>query len=852
MRRAGCQRSRMVSLAPAMLAVGAGLAWALTGCVDVQELGLPPARAAGGAVLLVAVAPGDNARVFAVDPVSDGASGLSLRQDDRLLALVFSDTLEAMGLSSGVQVVRGYARPVPFPFDVYEALAGSGDEPVTSDGDEDVGRGGGASERRTWRPRRVAEVQSIVDAIRLPSFGSGDCEARAGCFRVRPDEGGRLDAYCEVPCQFPEVPEAGDVEVPRAPDMRSDACPASWRLNTPSSSEDVSTCVPASRVPCPPGKVQFGDSGDCAAVDIASCPADGWPLADRLDVGGAPVVFVDRGAASGSASTPDGTKEHPHPSISAALAEAAAGSTLAVRVGEYEETLVFEQGFQLIGACAAGVVVRGGSSAGPTLRVGPGAGAHLEGISIRGEQQALALDGPAEVLLRGVDVSATSGPGIIARGDVRLSLIRTALGPSMRYGVYFENTQSESSTATPGLELEHVVVHDVAGDAISLRGAGVRAVLSDVVVERSRASGGLRGKGLEAQSGAQAQISRCLFAENVSHDVSADTNASITLLDVWIRDGRAEGEGEGEGGTSGGYGLEILRGGHIAAQRLNVQGKHYGVYVGRGGRATFEDTRIVDTQDIGIVVRDGGEIEAMKRTLVLRARRAGVDIFDAPASLENVTVARTRAVAPDDDDYCSVHEYEKGAGLRIRGASRVRGHGVAVVEVEGAGIAVGNRQPNRIGGGPILPSCNDSFVEDVSLNDVRVERSVVGVASYFGAAIFQNLELSENRVAGIDLALGRLDVSDALITGTNSSAGILLSTRFPHANDGRLGVSVLKRLRVAQHAAGIRIDDPNEAFVEEAAIEHNAIGLQIRQAGFDRHALRESIAYRHNHRVFEE
>ncbi|MCB9653701.1 MAG: hypothetical protein H6729_06180 [Deltaproteobacteria bacterium] len=833
---------------------------ASSGCLDVEVLGLPTGSNEDGAVLLVAIAPGDSPRIFAVDPLRPDASGVSLRPEDRLLALVFRDTLDAMGLSPGLQVVRGYARPLPFPFDVYEASVSSvgGDAQGGMEGAvgrNGVGDGSGASSRRTWRSRRVAEVQSIVDAIRLPSFGPEDCESRSGCFRIQPDANGRLDAYCEVPCQRPDVPDPGNVEVPLLPRMQSDACPLGWLAEAPRSAEDVSACAPAARSGCPAGQVQFGDAGGaCSTVDEdeALCPDDGWPSADRLDPSlgsGSDVVFVDVSALGGEVS-PNGSKDHPFVSLAAALGSATPSSTVAVRVGTYVEDLVIADPVRIVGACAAGVVLRGLRATGPAVRIAPGGRVDIEGVSIQGEQQALLVDGPVEANLRAVDVSVRSGPGVVARGSVRLSMVRSVVGPAKQYGVYFENTPAESSTTTEALalELEDVVIRGVQGDALSLRGAGVHAALADVVVEGSRALNNLRGKGLEVLSGAQVEIARSLFEDNAYHDVSVSAGGQVTLEDVWIRGGSASSASE----FGFGCGLEVGGGGRIAAQRLNVEGKRYGVYVGRGGAAALEDVRVLDTADIGVVVRDGGSLEGLIRAVVLNARRAGIDVLDAPATFEDVTVARTRAVAVDDDGYCSVHEYEKGAGLRVRGASRVRGHGVAVVEVEGAGITVGNRQPNRIGGGAILPSCNDSFVEDVALSDVRVERSVVGVGSYFGAATFQNLALSENRVAGIDLALGRLDVSDAVILGTDSSAGLLLSTRFPHANDGRLGVSVLQRLRLAHHAAGIRIDDPNDAYVEASMVEDNAIGLQILQAGFDRHALRTSIAYRHNRRLFEE
>ena len=298
--------------------------------------------------------------------------------------------------------------------------------------------------------------------------------------------------------------------------------------------------------------------GGCAAVGWSTCPDgfthDGWscqPTLPEIACNGA-----TRAALGATSCTPIGDCGAPFPptnatlfvdaaldggdathfsSITAALAAAAPGATIAVAPGSYAESLTPTKPVHLIGRCAAQVELTGN----PAVFANGVSGIELEGFTVRDSLLAL---------------RAESGAGLTLRHAVLEHNQRSAvqaLDPGTRVtleDVVVRDTQPDSSTQTFGqgiaasygaqISLTDVELNGNRETGLFLDRADTSATVTRTVVSKTlpRASTGRTGWGVGVQRGATLTADRLVIEDSTTTGLVVTVAPSaVTLTDSLVR-----------------------------------------------------------------------------------------------------------------------------------------------------------------------------------------------------------------------------------------------------------------------------------------------------------------------------
>ncbi len=355
-------------------------------------------------------------------------------------------------------------------------------------------------------------------------------------------------------------------------------CSVGWVLNADS------VCEPALRADCPTGSGPL-PGGRCTSTGDADCPADDF--ADvSTEAGAARVVYVRAGADSVGA---DGTRAHAFATLSAGIAAAGAGGWVLIARGQYPESIdVAGQEMHLVGACAAGVQIQGGSTA-PVVRARAGATLDARGFTTLGGSGGVVVDG-ARGRIRGVRITNPSGRGLYATSA-------TLDGTD----IAIEDVQCDASGRCRGLQVDGA--SRVTLTRISVLRAGGKGIYArdDSVLDLSdslvRDSLGMTvpdpGDGLWVSLGAHATLTRVAIVHSLDSGVMVfDVGTTLALSDSFVEDS------EGVGPNAAGPGVVAMSGSVVALSGSSVvRSQAAGVYAtGPGTRIDAADSWIADVR----------------------------------------------------------------------------------------------------------------------------------------------------------------------------------------------------------------------------------------------------------------
>jgi hypothetical protein len=320
-------------------------------------------------------------------------------------------------------------------------------------------------------------------------------------------DGGRSIAAPEPPAS-PASPEPVDFG----------ACPTGW-----TALDD--RCEPPPRVDCAHDKAAFVDAPACPSGDYAvDLPASG-------------VLYVRSGADPGG----DGTIARPFAGLRAAIAAAAAGTTIALARGTYDEPVVLPAGVRIVGACVEEtriVASLGAPFAGVITTGSPDTS--IAQVTISGERPGIWVEGAADLTVEDVLVEGTRAVGIFAADGGRVTGRRIAIRDVRLDIVDGSAGRGVNAEVRGGITLERAVVEGCRDTGI----VGLdRSVLdlTDVAVRDTLLVDGV-GDGVSVAGGATLTGRRVVVENNGTLGVYAtQTGSTIALEDSVVRDNREDG-----------------------------------------------------------------------------------------------------------------------------------------------------------------------------------------------------------------------------------------------------------------------------------------------------------------------
>ncbi len=349
--------------------------------------------------------------------------------------------------------------------------------------------------------------------------------------------------------------DAGGPAIDWRPDAGLSVCPPGWPR------ADDGSCNPAFRTDCAEGSASL-PGGTCVATDMSSCPST--PYAEvTAERGTAPVRFVRAGADDASA---DGSEARPFGSFRRAIDGVAAGTWLLLADGTYAVGEVVDRSVHVVGRCAARVTLRGDTDVPVLLARGAAASLDLRQVTVSGNGRGVWAEMGARATLRRVRISRATGTGIVAmnpgtRVDGADVLVEDTLptADTMR-GRGIDARSGAQVTLSRTALVDNRDIGAIAFDRNTL------IELTDSVVRGTRVRGdGLNGPGMVAQDGSRVRTVRAVIEDNTSAGVEAFLQGSVAeLTDTLVRRTHVLPTG------IGGRGVEIGETGQLVATRLAI------------------------------------------------------------------------------------------------------------------------------------------------------------------------------------------------------------------------------------------------------------------------------------------
>jgi hypothetical protein len=534
---------------------------------------------------------------------------------------------------------------------------------------------------------------------------------------------------CAGAAADPGSPAAPAVDPPALVDW---SCPRGWdgaRVPAEGAATPLVCRPPAYAATCPDGRMPAIGTTDCAWIGDA-CPAGDFPTGLPE---GERVVYV-RAGAGGDGRAPTS----PIGSISQAIELAAEGAVVAIAKGEYVENVSVTKRLTLWGACARDVIVRGTERGEGVLAVGRGGDATVRNLTVRGDHRGVFVGPGGGLNAIGIRVVDARGYGILVRGgsasvaqalvaDTRADADGTrgrgvqsdSAGRLTLTGAYVARSREGGAIAfdpRTDLALVDVVVADTletspgasngdgllamdgaritgarvwiarsrGGGAVA-QGAGSSIALVDAVVadavDRDCGEGGCTG-GVSAQLGSRVELTRTIVENNRAWGVlGSGAKSVVTMNDVVIARTRG-----GWGNAGGGWGLALVEGAELRADRAIVSGNRTAGLLADGAGTTFtaRDLVVAGTMPqatdakygMGVVVQFGARA-TMDRAWVAENHEAGLVVTHQGAQLEGAHLS-VRSTRPRADNQ------EYGVGVFIANGARTT---LAHAMVDGSHVA---------------------------------------------------------------------------------------------------------------------------------------------------------------------
>lgn len=554
----------------------------------------------------------------------------------------------------------------------------------------------------------------------------------------------RLDIGCQPP-PLREACPAGSFPLPDGTCTPVWACPEGWTrpVDAPPQDEDGNPtrarldlgCEPDYNI-CTATKIPLAGGG-CDDLGLADCGEDPWGGHDWP----AGTRYV---AADAPAEGADGTREHPYPTISEALAAAGDGGTVAVAAGDYAEPLTLPSNVRLGGRCADQVHLIGG------LTIPEAGEVHVHDLSIDGADQRHAISLPAGAI-RGERLHMTGATeavvNVTGTGNATLEAVR--VGPTEALGVRVMSGGT--------LECTRCLVDQATVVGMNFIQGG-RGTLRQVVVRNTqpRASSGKLGQGLVVQNGAEVTLTDGLIEANHFLGVMVEgAGARLQAQRVVVQDTRPQ-----RNDQLFGSGLSVGAGAQLTLTDVWVSANHaVGLYV-NGGAVAAERLVVRDTRPRandqgsggGIFVVDGQV--ACTDVLVTANHTFGVATFGPNARLEahRLVVLDTRPQANDDTD---------GHGLDT-------GLEAQIVLTDGL-LSANRRSALILGEGATVEARRLTFSDTRSR--ASDQRGGFGVVAYPGGRLMLfDSALVNNRAIGLSVSGGVVEAERLTVRATRGQA----------------------------------------------------------------------------------
>ena len=443
------------------------------------------------------------------------------------------------------------------------------------------------------------------------------------------------------PIDPPQHPQEPRIEwLDRGHGLPPRGCPAGW--NAIDGSGEPRVCEP-----WPTGGMQTCEVGYAHIPGEPGCVRLGRPCPTVGDYAAVtdhpgPLVHVLAGAAPGG----DGSPERPFDQLQPAIDDAPAGALILVGTGHYAESVTIAKPLTVQGACIEGTVISGSEAVeGAALTVNDAVVVVRDlRISDHGEV-GLRLRGTAEVDVGALLIDQVEKAGLwmtagtaLAASDIVVQDTR-AVGGILNSGMGL--VVEDGSTVT----IRRMMIDQSSTLGILVLGT---ADLSDVAVRRTRtnAAGNFGWGAQTAHASGHLSMRRSIVEENIETGIGAIGEASLSITDVIVRD-----TDEGTASHSGGMAinLQARATASIAASAL-LRSTGTGLLLQEGSQAIIEDSIVSDTrpaqlaelQGHGISVQASGLVA--RRVLVARNRRFGVlaSLAGTHVTLEDVVIRDTR------------------------------------------------------------------------------------------------------------------------------------------------------------------------------------------------------------------
>lgn len=425
---------------------------------------------------------------------------------------------------------------------------------------------------------------------------------------------------------------------------------------------DDGLCAP-SPDHCPAGTIPKFDEG-CVAVGIAGCAPefledDGqcYPLPEKCPAGTFPVptegcipidgpqgcgtgtwgniapapgtVWVDPAYVGGGS---DGSQQAPFTTIAAALAVASAGGRVALAAGNYAEPVTIDKPLELVGRCPSMV--------------------RVSGVAPTPLGVAAVVFVAQDVVLRGLRLGG-QGVGVLA--------------------------------ISSKVDLDGVHVFGATDTGVLAAGAGAMVSARHVLVEGTQpAAGGVFGRGIEAQSGAELALDSSALVEN--RDVGIillDATAGVTrsLVAATLPEAQR---------LLGGFAMSVQAGSSLTLQSSALVHNRSAALVARPGASSIDVTESVIartlpqasdlTNGAGVELQDGPSMN-LARTAIVENHSAALAMRGAGTTAA-VTETLIASTLPQESDL------DFGLGLQVvRGASLVL-ESSAIVDNRDVGLLI--------------------------------------------------------------------------------------------------------------------------------------------------------------------
>jgi hypothetical protein len=604
------------------------------------------------------------------------------------------------------------------------------------------------------------------------------------------------------------------------------ACPGGTRPRLGSS-----TCEPVGwQSSCPAGTKRDASGFACMdaapAAPCAGATREAQDQASCVPVGDCTGPFPPAGAIVVDASLSDGQVDATHVrTLSAGVAAAADGATVAVAAGTYDDAVTLTKHVTLVGRCAASVEIRS-----PAGSMKPGIDVRTTGVTVRG----LTLTGHVKGIAVAVNAAATV-EDVVVRG-ARHSGLYVEGGRATIRGTKVEDTRPQADRRG-GFDL----AVGVGGEAslfdstlsggvqgVLAGGADTKVALTRVVITKQapNADSEIRATGMAVVSGARVTVAQSVIRDLVGDGAAVvQEDGVVDLTDTIVRDVHVG------GAAARGYGLLAMLGGHLVVRSSQISaieraavlvrdqgsslelvastvrgpngngatpppglisdGKGAGVSVVGKAKASLDSVAILGTWGISAYADTGGALE-MKRSFV-----------DAPRGFEGGDPARGYA-----------------SGLNVNGATAVVSD-VTVTHCSGSAVGVGKGgrlRGDRLFVRDVVEGATESAGSGLSVGangDVDLDASVIDRATSTGIIVTEG--------GGSILRLARSSIHGTRPARMGFGHGITVR------NEARVvltGTSIVDNPGIGLAADGGR------ALLDGAAVARNAVGIHAQGGSF--------------------